>query len=139
MATHKVKRDQDFRFDFRGNDRFSGSTVYIVDSMSAFGAVPVRLSDHHITYLISSANKCIEGVPGFAFVICKKQHLLTCQGQSRSLTLDLYDQYVYMEQNKQFRFTRKSTSSFSFLSRSVFFCFQHRPTQFLLSNKLLTN
>jgi len=27
-------------------------------------------------------------------------------GQSRSLSLDLYDQYIYMEQNRQFRFTR---------------------------------
>ncbi|CAF0747507.1 unnamed protein product [Adineta ricciae] len=82
-----------------------GSTVYIVDSMSAFGAVPVSLRNGHITYIISSANKCIEGVPGFSFVISKKQHLLKCQGQARSLVLDLYDQYVYMEQSKQFRFT----------------------------------
>ncbi len=57
-----------------------GSTVYIVDSMSAFGAIPVSLRNGHITYIISSANKCIEGIPGFAFAICKKQHLLTCQG-----------------------------------------------------------
>jgi len=35
----------------------------------------------------------------------KKQHLLTCQGQARSLALDLYDQYASMEQNRQFRFT----------------------------------
>jgi 2-aminoethylphosphonate-pyruvate transaminase len=58
----------------------SGSTVYIVDSMSAFGAIPISLRNGHITYIISSANKCIEGIPGFGFVICKKQHLLTCQG-----------------------------------------------------------
>ena len=57
-----------------------GSTIFIVDSMSAFGAIPVDLRRDHITYLISSANKCIEGVPGFAFVIAKKDHLLTCQG-----------------------------------------------------------
>ena len=57
-----------------------GSTAYIVDSMSGFGAIPISLRNGHITYIISSANKCIEGVPGFAFVICKKQHLITCQG-----------------------------------------------------------
>lgn len=84
-----------------------GSTVYIVDSMSAFGAIPVSLQNGQITYIISSANKCIEGVPGFAFVVGKKQQLLTCQGQARSLALDLYDQYTSMEQNRQFRFTRK--------------------------------
>jgi 2-aminoethylphosphonate-pyruvate transaminase len=64
-----------------GNDLFQGSTVYIVDSMSAFGAIPVHLHRDHITYLISSANKCIEGIPGFAFVICQQEHLLTCQGE----------------------------------------------------------
>ena len=49
--------------------------------MSGFGAIPVSLRNGHITYIISSANKCIEGIPGFSFVICKKQHLLTCQGK----------------------------------------------------------
>jgi 2-aminoethylphosphonate-pyruvate transaminase len=53
--------------------------------MSAFGAIPVSLRNGHITYIISSANKCIEGVPGFSFVICKKQHLLTCQGKCISI------------------------------------------------------
>ncbi len=57
-----------------------GSTVYIVDSISGFGGIPVSLRNGHITYLVSSANKCIEGIPGFAFVICKKRHLHTCQG-----------------------------------------------------------
>ncbi|CAF0832049.1 unnamed protein product [Adineta steineri] len=82
-----------------------GSTVFIVDSISGFGGIPVSLRNGQITYLISSANKCIEGVPGFAFVISKKQHLLSCQGYARSLVLDLYDQYIYMEQSQQFRFT----------------------------------
>lgn len=64
-----------------------GSTVFIVDSMSAFGAIPVSLRNGHITYIVSSANKCIEGVPGFSFVICKKQHLLACQGDIATLSL----------------------------------------------------
>lgn len=73
-----------------------GSTVFIVDSMSAFGAIPVDLRRDHITYLISSANKCIEGVPGFAFVIAKKEHLLTCQGSNSTclsffLVLKIFD------------------------------------------------
>ncbi|UJR10110.1 hypothetical protein I4U23_014332 [Adineta vaga] len=91
-----------------------GSLVYIVDSMSAFGAIPVSLRNGHITYIVSSANKCIEGVPGFSFTICKKEHLLTCQGQARSLVLDLYDQYIYMEQSKQFRFTPPTHSLLAF-------------------------
>ena len=68
-----------------------GSAVYIVDSMSAFGAIPVRLRHDHITYLISSANKCIEGIPGFAFVLGNKEHLLTCQGKSAKLSTALIE------------------------------------------------
>jgi 2-aminoethylphosphonate-pyruvate transaminase len=43
---------------------------------------------------MSSSNKCIEGVPGFAFAICKKSELLKAKGQARSLSLDLYDQWL---------------------------------------------
>ncbi len=32
---------------------------YIVDSMNAFGAVPVDLTSCHIDFLISSSNKCL--------------------------------------------------------------------------------
>ncbi|MFQ5421286.1 MAG: aminotransferase class V-fold PLP-dependent enzyme, partial [Anaerolineae bacterium] len=39
--------------------------VYFVDAMSSFGAIPLNLAQAKIDYLVSSANKCIEGVPGF--------------------------------------------------------------------------
>ena len=44
---------------------------YIVDAMSSFGAVPIDLADCAIDYLVSSANKCIEGVPGFGLICCR--------------------------------------------------------------------
>ncbi len=79
--------------------------VYIVDAMSSFGGVPIDLEQAHIDYLISSANKCIEGVPGFAFVLARTADLLQTQGSPRSLSLDLLAQYQGLEQNGQFRFT----------------------------------
>jgi len=36
--------------------------AYFVDAMSSYGAVPVNLGECGIDYLVSSANKCIEGV-----------------------------------------------------------------------------
>jgi 2-aminoethylphosphonate-pyruvate transaminase len=78
---------------------------YFVDSMSAFGAVPVDMKACHIDFLVSSANKCIEGVPGFAFVICGRSALLATEGLSRTVSLDLYAQWKGLEQNGQFRFT----------------------------------
>lgn len=78
---------------------------YIVDAMSSFGAVPINAPAAHIDYLVSSANKCIEGVPGFAFVVARRKALLETEGWARSLCLDLLDQWKGLEKNGQFRFT----------------------------------
>lgn len=78
---------------------------YIVDAMSSFGALPIDFETGGIDYLISSANKCIEGVPGFSFVICRRAPLLACEGFARSLSLDLLGQLKGFEKNGQFRYT----------------------------------
>jgi 2-aminoethylphosphonate-pyruvate transaminase len=78
---------------------------YFVDAMSSFGAIPVNLSRCQIDYLVSSANKCVEGVPGFSFVLARLGCLKQTQGYSRTLSLDLYDQWKGLEGNGQFRFT----------------------------------
>ena len=50
--------------------------VYVVDAMSSFGAIPLDFEACGIDYLISSANKCLEGVPGFSFVLARRARLL---------------------------------------------------------------
>ena len=79
--------------------------VYIVDAMSSFGAIAVSLAAARIDFLISSANKCIEGVPGFGFVLARRSRLLEAKGQARTLSLDLYAQWAGLESDGQFRFT----------------------------------
>ena len=69
----------------------------ILDAMSSFGGIPLVIDDIGIDYLISSANKCIQGVPGFAFVICHQKKFEKTRGYARSLSLDLYDQWETME------------------------------------------
>jgi len=78
---------------------------YFVDAMSSFGAMPVDVNECNIDYVVSSANKCIEGVPGFSFVIAKLSSLTETQGYARSMSFDLLDQYRGLEKNGQFRFT----------------------------------
>jgi 2-aminoethylphosphonate-pyruvate transaminase len=80
-------------------------SVFVVDAMSSFGAIPIDFAGVGIDFLISSANKCIEGVPGFSFVLCRRAALLACEGFARSLSLDLLDQLKGFEKNGQFRFT----------------------------------
>ncbi|HSM73413.1 MAG TPA: 2-aminoethylphosphonate--pyruvate transaminase [Desulfobacterales bacterium] len=78
----------------------------IVDAMSSFGGIPLDVAQLDVDYLISSANKCIQGVPGFGFVIAKRAVLSETRGQARSLSLDLYDQWHTMEDGRgKWRFT----------------------------------
>lgn len=78
---------------------------FIVDAMSSFGAIPIDLERCAIDYIVSSANKCIEGVPGFSFVIARREPLLASEGSARSLSLDLHAQWRGLEKDGQFRFT----------------------------------
>jgi 2-aminoethylphosphonate-pyruvate transaminase len=79
--------------------------VYIVDAMSSFGAYLIPLAAWGVDFLVSSSNKCIEGVPGFSFVLARRERLQAAQGQARSLSLDLYAQWAGLEGDGQFRFT----------------------------------
>lgn len=78
----------------------------IVDAMSSFGGVPLDVEELGIDFMISSANKCIQGVPGFGFIIARKSELQYCKGVSKSLSLDIYDQWDAMEKGHgKWRFT----------------------------------
>ncbi|XP_022239337.1 uncharacterized protein LOC106457627 [Limulus polyphemus] len=85
--------------------KYCPGAAYIVDGMSSFGAIPLDFQDSQVDYLISSANKCLEGVPGFSFCIARLEHFRKCKGNARSLSFDLYDQFEEMERTGQFRFT----------------------------------
>lgn len=79
---------------------------FIVDAMSSFGGVDINVPELGITYLVSSANKCIQGVPGFSFIIAKVSDLKQTKGIARSLSLDLYAQWETMEKDGgKWRFT----------------------------------
>ena len=78
----------------------------IVDAMSSYGGIEIDAQTMEFDYLISSSNKCIQGMPGITFVICRK----TCMENSskvpmRSLYMNLYQQYEYFVKNHQSAFT----------------------------------
>lgn len=80
--------------------------VFIVDAMSSFGGIPIDVDRLGIDILISSANKCIQGVPGFGFIIIRRAVLQKCKGNGKSLSLDIYDQWNAMENGGgKWRFT----------------------------------
>lgn len=80
--------------------------TWMVDAMSSFGGIPIDIEGLGIDFLVSSANKCIQGVPGMSFVIARQSKLQACKGVARSLSLDLYAQWEEMEKGHgKWRFT----------------------------------
>ncbi|WP_043761056.1 2-aminoethylphosphonate--pyruvate transaminase [Aeromonas taiwanensis] len=87
----------------------------IVDAMSSFGGIPIDMGRLGIEFLISSANKCIQGVPGFGFVIARRTALTACAGRARSVSLDLHAQWQTMEQQGgKWRFTSPTHTVLAF-------------------------
>jgi 2-aminoethylphosphonate-pyruvate transaminase len=79
--------------------------VYMVDAMSSFGAIPLNMEATGMDVMVSSSNKCIEGVPGFSYALVKRKLLEASRGKCHSVVLDLYEQWKGLESNGQFRFT----------------------------------
>jgi 2-aminoethylphosphonate-pyruvate transaminase len=77
----------------------------IIDAMSSFGALPLDARVVPFEAVVASASKCLEGVPGFAFAIVRRQALVSARGNAHSLCLDLEDQWRGFESNGQWRFT----------------------------------
>src|SRR5205085_1809026 len=77
----------------------------LVDAMSAFGAIPLDSRKVAFDAVAASSNKCIEGVPGLGFVICRREALAETKGNATTLVLDLYDQHQAIEKTGQYRFT----------------------------------
>lgn len=77
----------------------------LVDSMSAFGALEIDARTVRYDALAASSNKCLEGVPGLGFVVCRKEALAACKGNATTLVLDLYEQAENFARTGQYRFT----------------------------------
>jgi 2-aminoethylphosphonate-pyruvate transaminase len=69
----------------------SRGRIFMVDAMSSFGAIDLNMVRDDIDVMVSSSNKCIEGIPGFSYVLVKKELLLAAEGQSHSVVLDLFE------------------------------------------------
>jgi len=90
--------------------------LFFLDAMSSFGGMVAPWVDSGVDILVSSANKCIQGVPGFTFVLFKRELMEASRGRSPSLVLDLYDQWQTMEeQTGKWRYTSPTHTVRAFL------------------------
>jgi 2-aminoethylphosphonate-pyruvate transaminase len=77
----------------------------IVDAMSSFGALEIDARRTPFDAVVAASGKCLEGPPGMGFIIARRASLERAEGNSQSLAMDLYDQWVYMQKTTQWRFT----------------------------------
>jgi len=84
---------------------YAAGCKLLIDSMSAFGAIDIDLNAVRCEAIVSSANKCIEGVPGFGFLLARRAELEAAKGNSPSLSLDAEAQWSHMNKTGQWRFT----------------------------------
>jgi 2-aminoethylphosphonate-pyruvate transaminase len=77
----------------------------ILDAMSSFGAIDIDVREPPISAVLSSSNKCLEGVPGIAFAVVDKELLSRSSANSSSTSLDLHLQWQEFERSGQWRFT----------------------------------
>ena len=89
----------------------------LIDAMSAFGALPLDARKSPFDAVAASANKCLEGVPGLGFVICRREALAETEGRATTLTLDLFDQTRTSKRPASFASRLRSMSSSPFIRR----------------------
>jgi 2-aminoethylphosphonate aminotransferase len=80
--------------------------VSLVDAMSSFAGIKIDLVEDDVDYLISSSNKCIQGMAGLGIVIVKASELERIKGfKKKSFYFDLYANFLSQKEKNQFLFT----------------------------------
>ncbi|CAG0916206.1 unnamed protein product [Notodromas monacha] len=85
-------------------NKFPGALI-MIDAASSFGGTKLSMQDSCADFVVSSSNKCLEGVPGLAIIFARNRALASHAGISRSYSMDLVDQLNYLDKTGQFRFT----------------------------------
>lgn len=80
--------------------------VFVVDAISSYAAIPINVKELNIDFLLSSSNKCIQGMAGIGFVIANKRELDNLKNYpKRSYYLNLSENYSFLERTGQMQFT----------------------------------
>ncbi len=80
--------------------------VFIVDAISSYAGIPIDIKKAQVDFLMSTSNKCIQGMPGVAFVICRqKEFEVLKDNPKRSYYLNLHEEYSYFKKTGETRFT----------------------------------
>lgn len=80
--------------------------VSLVDAMSSYAGIIIDVNVNKVDYLVSSSNKCIQGMAGLGIVIAKASELSKISNfEKKSFYFDLYENYLSQKEKKNFLFT----------------------------------
>ena len=72
----------------------------LVDAMSSLFGEPLDVDQDGLDFVMASANKCLQGIPGVSFVLGRRAAVEALKGQpARSVYLDLYHHWVTQERD----------------------------------------
>jgi 2-aminoethylphosphonate-pyruvate transaminase len=72
----------------------------LIDAMSSLFGEPLDVDANGVDFVMASANKCLQGIPGIAFVLGRRSALEALAGQPpRSVYLDLHGHYATQERD----------------------------------------
>lgn len=72
----------------------------LVDAMSSLFGEPLEVTQDGVDFVMASANKCLQGVPGVSFVLARRSAMEALRGRApRSVYLDLHNQWATQEQD----------------------------------------
>ncbi len=77
----------------------------LIDAVASFGAIEVDARRLRFDAATLSSNKCMQGVPGIGWALVRTEALVATRANSRSLTLDLWEQEQFLERTGMFRYT----------------------------------
>lgn len=77
----------------------------MIDAVASFGGFEIDAAALDVEAIFISPNKCLESVPGVALVVAKKTAIENAAKRSRSLVLDLHNQWDYLEKTGAWRWT----------------------------------
>jgi len=73
--------------------------AFIVDAVSSMFGEPFSVRDDCVDFAIANSTKCLQGVAGIGFAVCRRSLLEKLRGQSpRSVYLDLLNHWQLQEQ-----------------------------------------
>jgi len=89
-----------------GEMAHANGAVFVVDTISTYGLMPIRIEDNNIDFVMSSAQKGLAGMTGASWTVGRIEEIVKSKDYpTRSYYCNLYMQYDFFERVGEMHFT----------------------------------